>query len=1680
MRGLLVLTTVLVAVFGRETFVGEQVLRITATNEAQITLLKQLSEMDNLQLDFWRQPFHQSMPVDVRVPFHSLQDVKSFLAYNQIPYTIMIDDLQDLLDEEQREMLKSRVLQPRTTDDFDYANYHTLDEINGFLDMLVAENPSFIRRLEIGTSYEKRPLNVLHFSTGPSRPAIWIETGIHSREWITHASAIWFAKKIVTDYGHDAALTAILDQYDIFMEIVTNPDGYAYTHTTNRMWRKTRKPNPGSTCVGVDPNRNWGTGFAGPGSSSNPCSETYHGPSVESESEVKAIVDFIKAHGKIKAYLSIHSYSQMLLFPYGDTSALCPDHAELNELARRAITSLGALHNTAYTYGNVYATIFLRTLVHAFISSRLDYCNALFHGLPSKTLRPLQYIQNSAARVSVHTKESAHITPILLQLHWLPVTERIHYRATLATSYRAYPLQSYTGYQLQSVSTTELHWLPVTERIHYRATLATSYRAYPLQSYTGYQLQSVSTSELHWLPVTERIHYRATLATSYRAYPLQSYTGYQLLATTTELHWLPVTERIHYRATLATSYRQSYTLPYRAHPLQSYTGYQLQSVSTTELHWLPVTEHIHYRATLATSYRAYPLQSYTGYQLQSVSTTELHWLPVTERMHYRATLATSYRTYPLQSYTGYQLQSVSTTELHWLPVTERIHYRATLATSYRAEPLQSNTGYQLQSVSTTELHWLPVTERIHYRATLATSYRAYPLQSYTGYQLQSVSTTELHWLPVTERIHYRATLATSYRAYPLQSYTGYQLQSVSTTELHWLPVTERIHYKILLLTFKALHGLAPTYPSALPHPYIPSHQASGITIDWTYDQGIKYSYTFELRDTGRYGFILPADQILPTAEETWLALMTIMEHVGAQADKRELIPDQLSYSDTFGKYDSRCGKRSSSLMRQPQGHITPVPNYKRPCALCTVLLQEAKMRRLLVLLALSVAVLAKESFVGHQVLRITAKDEGEIALLKELSHREHLQLDFWMGPVKESLPIDVRVPFHSLQPVRSFLAYNKIDYRVMIEDVQALLDLEEQKMSTRTLQPRTTDDFDYANYHTLSEIESFIDMLVAEQSKMVSKIVIGQSYEGRPLNVLKFSTGDNRPGIWIDTGIHSREWVTQASGTWFAKKIVTDYGKDPALTAILDKYDIFLEIVTNPDGFQYTHSSNRMWRKTRKPNSGSTCVGVDPNRNWASGFGGAGSSSNPCSETYHGPFAHSEPEVSAIVDFVQTHGNLKAFVSIHSYSQMLLYPYGYTRTPCNDQTELHEVSRKAVTALTSLYGTTYEYGSIINVIYQASGGTVDWTYDQGIKYSLTFELRDTGLYGFLLPANQIIPTAEETWLALTAIMEHTDLLDQEQREMMRSRGHQPTSTDDFDYGNYHTLSEIYSFADMLVQENSNLVSKIVIGQSYEGHPLNVLKFSTGANRPGIWIDTGIHAREWVTQASGTWFAKQIVKTYKRDATLNAILNKFDIFLEIVTNPDGFQHTHTSNRMWRKTRKPNPGTPCVGVDPNRNWDAAFGGPGSSDNPCSEIYHGPSANSESEVKAIVDFVKSHGNLKAFVSIHSYSQMLLYPYGYTNTPCKDQAELDKLANRAVFALSRPYNTQYTYGSIINVIYQASGGTIDWTYNQGIKYSYTFELRDTGYHGFLLPADQIIPTARETWLALKTIMKHTMKNPY
>ncbi|XP_037376638.1 carboxypeptidase A4 [Talpa occidentalis] len=402
------------------------------------------------------------------------------------------------------------------------------------------------------------------------------------------------------------------------------------------------------------------------------------------------------------------------------------------------------------------------------------------------------------------------------------------------------------------------------------------------------------------------------------------------------------------------------------------------------------------------------------------------------------------------------------------------------------------------------------------------------------------------------------------------------------------------------------------------------------------------------------------------------------------------------------------------------------------------------------------SICGREKFFGDQVFRINIRSGDELSKLSELVNSNNFKLNFWQAPTTVSRPVDVLVPSVSLLPVKSFLKSQGLEYAVTIEDLQALLDDEDKEMQHNEGQERSNNYFNYGAYHSLEAIYQEMDSIAREFPDLVNKVEIGHSFEKRPMYVLKFSTGEGgrRPAIWLNAGIHSREWISQATAIWTARKIVSDYGKEPTITSILKKVDIFLLPVANPDGYVYTQTKNRLWRKTRSVNPGSSCVGVDANRNWNASFAGEGASSNPCSEVYHGPRVNSEVEVKSVVDFIQNHGNFKCFIDIHSYSQLLMYPYGYTVKKAPDAEELDDVARRAATALASLSGTEYHVGPTCTTVYPASGSSMDWAYDNGIKYAFSFELRDTGHYGFLLPADQIIPTAEETWLGLKTIMEH--------------------------------------------------------------------------------------------------------------------------------------------------------------------------------------------------------------------------------------------------------------------------------------------------------------------------------------
>ncbi|VDD96867.1 unnamed protein product [Enterobius vermicularis] len=241
--------------------------------------------------------------------------------------------------------------------------------------------------------------------------------------------------------------------------------------------------------------------------------------------------------------------------------------------------------------------------------------------------------------------------------------------------------------------------------------------------------------------------------------------------------------------------------------------------------------------------------------------------------------------------------------------------------------------------------------------------------------------------------------------------------------------------------------------------------------------------------------------------------------------------------------------------------------------------------------------------------------------------------------------------------------------------------------------------------------------------------------------------------------------------------LVTQYDIDAVLRSYVDGLDWFIVPLLNPDGYEYSRSSTdpeiRLWRKNRSPRvctqirtspyiqpQVQCCQGVDLNRNFDWHFGVEGSSTDPCSEIYQGAYAFSEPETRAVRDFLTPRrGQIKTFLTFHSYSQILMYPFGHqVRTYSQDVNDLRSTAMQAAGALRSLYGTNYLVGTGADTLYPASGGSEDWAKGRmGVKYSYLFELRPEEQVwdGFLLAENLILPTARETFEAVKVIATHT-------------------------------------------------------------------------------------------------------------------------------------------------------------------------------------------------------------------------------------------------------------------------------------------------------------------------------------
>ncbi|MDG4858489.1 M14 family metallopeptidase [Streptomyces sp. T-3] len=310
-----------------------------------------------------------------------------------------------------------------------------------------------------------------------------------------------------------------------------------------------------------------------------------------------------------------------------------------------------------------------------------------------------------------------------------------------------------------------------------------------------------------------------------------------------------------------------------------------------------------------------------------------------------------------------------------------------------------------------------------------------------------------------------------------------------------------------------------------------------------------------------------------------------------------------------------------------------------------------------------------------------------------------------------------------------------------------------------------------SRYHNYAEMNTEINQRLQAYPNIMRKQVIGKTYQGRDIVAIKISdnvaSDEAEPEVLFTHHQHAREHLTVEMALYTLRELGAGYGSDSRITNMVNGREIWIIPDVNPDGGEYDIASGsyRSWRKNRQPNSGSSYVGTDLNRNWNYRWGCCGGSSgSTSSETYRGPSAESAPEVKVVANFVRSRivggkQQIKASIDFHTYSQLVLWPYGYTYNDTatgltQDDRDAHAtVGRK----MAASNGYTPQQSSDL---YITDGSVGDWMWGSQKIFHYTFEMypSSAGGGGFYPPDEVIERETSRNRDAVLQLLENADCM----------------------------------------------------------------------------------------------------------------------------------------------------------------------------------------------------------------------------------------------------------------------------------------------------------------------------------
>jgi hypothetical protein len=307
-----------------------------------------------------------------------------------------------------------------------------------------------------------------------------------------------------------------------------------------------------------------------------------------------------------------------------------------------------------------------------------------------------------------------------------------------------------------------------------------------------------------------------------------------------------------------------------------------------------------------------------------------------------------------------------------------------------------------------------------------------------------------------------------------------------------------------------------------------------------------------------------------------------------------------------------------------------------------------------------------------------------------------------------------------------------------------------------------------------------------------------------------------------------------------------------------------------------------------------------------------------------------------------------------------------------------------------------------------------------------------------------------------------------------------------DDSGYHSYQEWVDEADALVAAHPSLVTRTQIGTSYEGRAIWALKVSDNAAsdeaEPEVLFTHNQHGREHLTVEMALYLLHELTDGYAGDPRIRAVVDSREIWIVPSVNPDGaeFDVATGDYALWRKNRQPPPApASAIGTDLNRNWGFQWGccEGGSSDDPASETYRGPSPFSAPETQAVRDLVLSRRiggaqQIKAAIDFHTYGELVLWPYGYTLADTAPGLETDQHDAFVTIGESMAASNGYTAQQASD-LYITDGAIDDWLWGSEGIFAFTFEMYPTTASPGFYPPDEAIAaqTARNREAVLRLL---------